>query len=82
MGIAEDRIELNNLGIRGMVQKLLRDKQTTYVLELQGGWRGEIVGTKPLLGTGSFLYVRPGFPVLCYQNVTLKEQPTEFRVDV
>lgn len=82
MGIAEDRIELNNSGIRGIVQKLLRDQQTMYVLELEGGRKGEIAAMKPLLGAGPFLHVRSGFPVLRYENADVNEQPTEFRVYV
>ncbi|CAB3801424.1 hypothetical protein [Pararobbsia alpina] len=78
MGIQEDKEDLNRTGIRGVVRELRQNRQTAYIRELDGGWRGEVVSDKPALGTGPYLYVAVGEPVLRFENNKIDEQPTEY----
>jgi len=80
MSIQEDRDELNNTGIRGLLHEAMRDSAEGFIRELPGGWLGEQVRSRPEPGSGPYLHFRRGFPVLRYRNETADDKScTEFR---
>ncbi|MDO9003599.1 MAG: hypothetical protein Q7V20_09125 [Aquabacterium sp.] len=82
MSIAEDREEFNNTGLRGLLQRLAKTGQPTYVLELDGGHRGQVIDAKPHLGGGAYIFSERGSPPLRYANLVEGETPTEYRLFV
>lgn len=70
MSVREDRDEFENAGLNGLVKKLLTSSREAFVCILSDGWQGEEVKERPCPGTGPYLYIRPGEPVLRYSNAT------------
>jgi hypothetical protein len=40
MGIKEDREEFNQSVLRGLLRRLMKEKDEAFVRILEGGWRG------------------------------------------
>jgi hypothetical protein len=83
MGIKEDRDESNEAGLRGLLRRLMKEKDEAFIKILDGGWRGEEVPERPSPGTGPYLHYRRGYPVLEYANATTTDTKfQEFRVEI
>lgn len=83
MGIKEDREDFNQLGLRGLLRRLMKEKDEAFVRILEGGWRGEEVAERPASGTGPYLHYRKGYAVMEYSNASTGDKTTkEFRIEV
>jgi hypothetical protein len=80
MGIAEDREDFNSTGLRGVLQKAMRERDEAFIRVLEGGWHGELLNGRPEPGSGPYLHFRRGHPVLQYSNSTpTDENVSEYR---
>jgi len=83
MGIIEDREEFNNTGPRGLLKRIMKEKDEAYIQILDGGWRGNEVPEKPKPGSGPYLHYRRGYPVLEYSNQSPSDTSCKtFRMEV
>jgi hypothetical protein len=83
MGIKEDREEFNQSGLRGLLRRLMKEKDEAFVRILEGGWRGEEVAARPASGTGPYLHYRKGFAVIEYSNTSTGDKIIkDFRIEV
>jgi hypothetical protein len=83
MGIKEDRDEFNKASLRGLLRRLMKEKDEAFIKVLDGGWRGEEVPERPSPGAGPYLHYRRGYPVFKYANSTTTDTEfQEFRVEI
>ena len=83
MGISEDRDDFNQSGLRGLLRRLMKEKDEAFVRILEGGWRGEEAQERPAPGTGPYLHYRKGYAVIEYSNASTGDDASkEFRVEV
>ncbi len=83
MGIQEDREEFNKSGLRGLLRRLMAEKDEAFVKILEDGWRGQEVAERPAPGTGPYLHYRKGYAVLEYSNASIKDRTSKaFRIEV
>lgn len=83
MGIKEDREEFNQSGLRGLLRRLMAEKDEAFVKILEGGWRGQEVAGRPAPGTGPYLHYRKGYAVLEYSNASIEDRSSKtFRIEV
>jgi hypothetical protein len=83
MGIKSDREDFNTTGIRGLLKRVMRERDEGFIRELPGGWRGEVVAERPVPGSGPYLHFRRGFPVMRYSNASLDDRASsEYQIDV
>lgn len=83
MGISEDRDDFNQSGLRGLLRRLMKEKDEAFVRVLEGGFRGEEAQEKPASGTGPYLHYRKGDAVIEYSNASIGDDASkEFRVEV
>jgi hypothetical protein len=83
MGIREDREDFNQSGLRGLLRRLMTEKDEAFVRILEGGWRGEEASERPAPGTGPYLHYRKGYAVIQYSNASIGDEGfKEFRVEV
>jgi hypothetical protein len=83
MGIREDREEFNTTGLRGLVRKLMIEKEEAYIRILAGGWQGEEVQSRPLPGSGPYIHYKKGDGVYKYTNAydgDTRCQPFRFEI--
>ena len=83
MGIKEDQEDFNETGLRGLLRRIMKEKDEAFIKILNGGWKGVEVPEKPSPGSGPYLHYRKGYSVLEYSN----ESPTDsgyknFRIEV
>jgi hypothetical protein len=77
MSFLEDKEDFNSTGLRGLVQKLMKKKDEFFVVELEGGWRGEEVESRPEPGAGPYIHFRHGNGALRYSNSTPQDTAVE-----
>ena len=83
MGIREDREGFNQSGLRGLLRRLMTEKDEAFVRILEGGWRGEESSERPAPGTGPYLHYKKGYAVIEYSNASAEDEDSnEFRVEV
>lgn len=83
MSIREDREDFNQSGLRGLLRRLMTEKDEAFVRILEGGWRGEEASEKPAPGTGPYLHYRKGDAVREYSNASITDKGfKEYRVEV
>ena len=83
MSSREDREEFNQSGLRGLLRRLMKEKDEAFVRILDGGWGGEEVSARPTPGTGAYLHYRKGYSVIQYSNTSTTDKGfKEFRVEV
>jgi hypothetical protein len=83
MGIREDLEDFNQSGLRGLLRRLMTEKDEAFVRILEGGWQGEEASERPAPGTGPYLHYRKGYAVIEYSNAsTGDEDSKEFRIEV
>jgi hypothetical protein len=83
MGIKEDREDFNQSGIRGLLRRLMKEKDEAFVRILEGGWWGKEVAERPAPGSGPYLHYRKGDAVREYSNASITEKGfKEYRVEV
>lgn len=83
MGIKEDREDFNQSGLRGLLRRLMKEKDEAVVKILEGGWKGEEIVERPAPGTGPYLHYRKGYAVMEHLNTSIGDKTTkEFRIDV
>ena len=83
MGIKEDREDFNQSGLRGLLRRLMEEKDEVFVRILEEGWRGEEVSERPAPGTGPYLHYRKGYVVMKYLNASTGDKTSkEFRIEV
>ena len=83
MGIKEDREDFNQSGLRGLMRRLMEEKDEAFVRILEGGWRGEEAAERPAPGTGPYLHYRKGYAVMKYLNASIGDKTSkDFRIEV
>lgn len=77
MSFQEDKEEFNTTGLGGLVQKLMQDKQEFFVVEMEGGWRGTEVESRPKPGTGPYIHFKSGGGAFRFSNSTPEDTASE-----
>lgn len=77
MSFQEDQYDFNNTGLRGVLKKVMGEKDEGFVRILGGGWRGEELSEMPAPGSGAYLHFVKGYPVIKYFNATANDQSSE-----
>lgn len=70
MSFREDKEEFNTTGLRGFVQKLMKEKQEFFVVEMEDGWRGTEVKSRPEPGAGPYIDFKSGSGAFRFSNST------------
>jgi hypothetical protein len=70
MGVREDREEFNTTGLRGLLRRVMSEREEAFIKELPGGWQGELLSERPPPGSGPYLHYKRGNEVLRYSNAS------------
>ena len=81
MSIREDKEEFASTGLNGAIRELMSEHDEGFVRILAGGWRGDIVLSRPEPGSGPYIAFRRGEPLIRHMNEFADDERTDLQLD-